>query len=65
MFAFPYDWRRDVRETAKEFAAFVDEVLARTKLLRHYKGFDAVNKVDLVGHSMGGLIICEYLHQFW
>lgn len=64
VFAFPYDWRRDVRETAKEFAAFVDEVLARTKLLRHYAGFDKVNKVDLVGHSMGGLIICEYLHQF-
>ncbi len=64
VFAFPYDWRRDIRETAKEFAAFVDEVLARTKLLRRYRGFESVNKVDLVGHSMGGLLICEYLHQF-
>ncbi len=64
VFAFPYDWRRDVHETGKELAGFVEEVLARTKLLRHYSGFEKVNKVDLVGHSMGGMVICEYLDQF-
>ncbi len=62
VFAFPYDWRMDVRATAGKLAVFIDEVIARTKLLRHYAGTDDL-KVDLVGHSMGGLVICEYLSQ--
>ena len=63
VFAFPYDWRMDVRASAAKLGAFVDEVLARTKLLRHYADADDL-QVDLVGHSMGGLVICEYLSQF-
>jgi pimeloyl-ACP methyl ester carboxylesterase len=62
VFAFPYDWRMDVRATADKLAAFIDEVIARTKLLRHYAGTEDL-KVDLVGHSMGGLVICEYLSR--
>ncbi len=62
VFAFPYDWRMDVRASAGKLAAFVDEVIARTKLLRHYADADNL-QVDLVGHSMGGLVICEYLSQ--
>lgn len=62
VFAFPYDWRMDVRLTAARLAAFVDEVLGRTRLLRHYGNADGL-AVDLVGHSMGGLVICEYLAQ--
>ena len=62
VFAFPYDWRNDIRQTGKLLGEFVQEVIARTKLLKHYaKARDP--KVDLVGHSMGGLIICEYLAQ--
>jgi pimeloyl-ACP methyl ester carboxylesterase len=63
VFAFPYDWRMDVRTSASKLAAFVDEAIARTKLLRHYAGADSL-QVDLVGHSMGGLVICEYLSQY-
>ncbi len=62
VFPFPYDWRRDIRETAKELRVFVEEVIDRTKLLRHYANYSG--KINLVGHSMGGLIICEYLRQF-
>jgi len=62
VFAFPYDWRRDISSTARELESFVDEVLARTRLLKHYKGVEKL-EVDLVGHSMGGLVICEYLSQ--
>ncbi len=62
VFAFPYDWRIDVRLTAKALGEFVKEVIARTKLLKHYAKASNL-KVDLVGHSMGGLIICEYLSQ--
>lgn len=62
VFAFPYDWRMDLRDTAVKLGAFVDEVIERTKLLRHYGTANRL-KVDLVGHSMGGLVITEYLSQ--
>jgi len=62
VFAFPYDWRMDVQATAEKLGAFIDEAIARTKLLRHYADADDL-QVDLVGHSMGGLVICEYLSQ--
>jgi pimeloyl-ACP methyl ester carboxylesterase len=63
VFAYPYDWRMDIAVAATRLGTFVDEVLARTRLLQHY-GSAAAIKVDLVGHSMGGLLICEYLSQF-
>lgn len=63
VYAFPYDWRMDVRTTAKKLCAFVDEVISRTRLMKHYARADGL-KVDLVGHSMGGLLITEYLAQF-
>lgn len=62
VFAFPYDWRMDIRLTAAKLGAFIDEVLARTRLLRHYADGGEL-AVDLVGHSMGGLVIGEYLAQ--
>jgi pimeloyl-ACP methyl ester carboxylesterase len=62
VFAFPYDWRVDVQITAKMLGEYLKEVIARTKLLKHYsKAHDL--RVDLVGHSMGGLMLCEYLSQ--
>jgi pimeloyl-ACP methyl ester carboxylesterase len=64
VFSFPYDWRQPIEDTARGLAGFVSEVLARTRLLRHYKGWPAKRQlVDLVGHSMGGLVIAEYLAQ--
>ena len=63
VFAFPYDWRMDIAATANHLGAFIDEVISRTRLLHHYEGADHL-KVDLVGHSMGGLLIGEYLSQF-
>lgn len=61
VFAFPYDWRQDIKDSGTQLGRFVEEVIARTALLRHYKGYRSHSKVDLVGHSMGGLVICEYL----
>ncbi len=60
VFGFGYDWRRDCTRTAAQLGAFIDEVLARTSLLPHYQGAEP-SEVDLVGHSMGGLIIAAYL----
>lgn len=62
VFLFPYDWRRDIRFTAQQLGDFVQEVLSRTRLLKHYAKPEGL-RVDLVGHSMGGLIITEYLSQ--
>jgi pimeloyl-ACP methyl ester carboxylesterase len=62
VFPFPYDWRQPVQATARLLEAFVDEVIARTSLLRHYKNWpEKKRKVDLVAHSFGGLVICDYL----
>ena len=62
VFAFEYDWRQDCTLTADLLDRFVDEVIARTKLLPHYRDEDF--RVDLVGHSMGGLIIADYLKRY-
>jgi pimeloyl-ACP methyl ester carboxylesterase len=66
VYPFAYDWRQSLQLVEADLATFVDEVIDRTKLLRHYskagygsKDFPA--KVNLVGHSMGGLIIAGYL----
>jgi pimeloyl-ACP methyl ester carboxylesterase len=62
VFPFEYDWRQDCTLTTNLLDSFVDEVTDRTKLIPHYHRKDF--KVDLVGHSMGGLIIADYLKRF-
>ena len=63
VFVFGYDWRQPLEAIEDELAAFVDEVIRRTTLLRHYfrGGYADAPKVNLVGHSMGGLVIAGYL----
>jgi len=65
VFAFPYDWRQPLEMTAQKLGDFIQEVADRTKLLAHYHkaGYADDPKVNLIGHSMGGLIIAEYLIQ--
>jgi len=62
VFPFGYDWRRDCSQSADELGQFVDEALARTWLLPHYRK-ETDRRVDLVGHSMGGLLIADYLSR--
>ncbi|CAB5155451.1 hypothetical protein D3OALGB2SA_5075 [Olavius algarvensis associated proteobacterium Delta 3] len=66
VFPFGYDWRQPLEETERELAGFVDEVMERTKLLRHYHkaGFSKNPRVSLIGHSMGGLVITGYLARY-
>ena len=63
VFPFAYDWRMPLLRTQAQLSAFVQEVIDRTKLQRHYRdnGYDKNPAVNLVGHSMGGLIIAGYL----
>lgn len=53
LFAFPYDWRRSNVLTAVELKKKIDEVKAKCDC----------DKVDLVGHSMGGLVAREYIES--
>jgi hypothetical protein len=63
VFPFGHDWRQDCAKSADQLAVFIDQVLARTWLLPHYRK-EKDRRVDLVGHSMGGLIIADYLSRF-
>jgi len=54
VFPFEYDWRQDCTVKYDLLDSFVDEGIDRSTLLSHYKG-KSLN-VDLVAHSMGGLI---------
>lgn len=66
VFAFPYDWRRALGDVQTQLDAFIDEVIARTLLLRPYYGSDYRKRprVHLVGHSMGGLVIAGHLARY-
>ncbi|HSF94820.1 MAG TPA: alpha/beta hydrolase, partial [Thermohalobaculum sp.] len=66
VFPFGYDWRHPLKLTEATLAAFIDEVIDRTKLLRHYHkdGYGDAPRVNLVGHSMGGLVIAGYVERF-
>lgn len=50
-FEFPYDWRLDIETIATELMEKIEEV----------KASRGVDKVDLVAHSMGGLLVKKYL----
>ncbi|HEY7742531.1 MAG TPA: alpha/beta hydrolase [Burkholderiales bacterium] len=63
VYPFAYDWRQPLDAVEEQLAEFVDEVIERTSLARHYHaaGYSKRPRVNLVGHSMGGLIITGYL----
>jgi pimeloyl-ACP methyl ester carboxylesterase len=62
VYPFGYDWRQSCALTAAELERFIDEVMQRTALLPHYR--DKEFQVDLVAHSMGGLVAADYLRRF-
>jgi hypothetical protein len=53
LFGFPYDWRQ-----SNEISA----IQLRDKI-NYVKGICNCNKVDLIGHSMGGLIARQYIES--
>ncbi|MBF0566438.1 MAG: hypothetical protein HQK89_14505 [Nitrospirae bacterium] len=65
VFLFAYDWRQPLELIEKQLGLYVDEVIERTKLLKHYynDGYANNPKVNLLAHSMGGLIVTGYLQR--
>jgi len=65
VYPFAYDWRMPLDATEHQLAAFVTEVIERTKLLKHYhkENYQDNPRVNLVGHSMGGLVVAGYLDR--
>jgi pimeloyl-ACP methyl ester carboxylesterase len=59
VYPFGYDWRQPLVTIEAQLEAFIDEVINRTRLLRHYDadGYTEDSRVNLIGHSMGGLVI--------
>lgn len=66
VYTFAYDWRLPLARSVELLAEFIEEVIGRTRLLRHYDaaGWPASPQVNLVAHSMGGLIAAGYLDRF-
>jgi pimeloyl-ACP methyl ester carboxylesterase len=56
-YAFPYDWRRDNRATARKLQRFIEQQLPRW---REYSGASDA-QVILIAHSMGGLVSRYYV----
>ncbi|WP_019855558.1 esterase/lipase family protein [Actinopolyspora mortivallis] len=53
LYAFEYDWSQSNKQSAAELAGFVDHVRAET----------GADKVDIVNHSMGGLVSRWYMKE--
>jgi pimeloyl-ACP methyl ester carboxylesterase len=51
VYPFGYDWRLDLKDTANNLDTFIDQVIATT----------GANKVDIVDHSLGGLLARYYV----
>ncbi|KKR20022.1 MAG: Lecithin:cholesterol acyltransferase [Candidatus Moranbacteria bacterium GW2011_GWA2_39_41] len=53
LFDFPYDWRKSNIVTAQALQSKIDEIVAKSKIY----------KIDLVAHSMGGLVARQYIES--
>ena len=54
LFVFPYDWRENILDISTDLKNKIDEIKVMYPNL----------KIDVISHSMGGLIFKEYLNRF-
>ena len=61
LWPFPFDWRKDVRATSAQLDALVTRALVASNGGRTDPASWTIKRVDLVGHSMGGLVGRNYI----
>jgi hypothetical protein len=63
VYIFGYDWRQPLEVTQASLAAFIQTVIEKTCLMKHYyaNSYPARGRVNLVAHSMGGMVVTGYL----
>ena len=54
LFDFPYDWRLDISKSSLALKQKIDQIKIQT----------GASKIDLVAHSMGGLLVKKYLKDY-
>lgn len=54
LFFFPYDWRLNLDSTKDLLNQRIEEIKSQT----------GADKVDIIAHSMGGLLVEDYLNQY-
>lgn len=59
-FEFDYDWRRSIPDNAARLGTFIELVRDIAKDVGH-TGRDGTARVDIVAHSLGGLLLRYYL----
>lgn len=57
LFIFGYDWRKGVGSLGTDLNVFIERLISEGKIL-------GTDKINLVGHSMGGLIARSYAQNF-
>lgn len=62
LFVFPYDWRRDLNSTAGD--GTYEEVKSLDEKIEEIKELTGANKVDIIAHSMGGLVSKLYIKKY-
>jgi pimeloyl-ACP methyl ester carboxylesterase len=62
LFTNPYDWRSDILKSASD--TIDPEVVSLKERIDQVKNELGVEKVDLIAHSMGGLLVKKYLKDF-
>lgn len=62
LFEYPYDWRLDILKTASDIEP--ESILSLKEKIDEIKAQTGAEQVDIVAHSMGGLLVKKFLKDY-